>query len=174
MKRLKSDKRPLPITCHHLVLAELLCYLPRVLAEMVEKYRLSLEDDFILTGSDAITVVHRCDIEDSMICPFEQLRVVVVRCDLVTRVSVTIEGCIAEHYEFIRDPDLPDEINDEAILAFVTRRRLPCDMLQDCIDRSKARDYTNMRDLYIHPDRSVWSVQDKSWSQLYPDQVNRK
>jgi hypothetical protein len=109
-----------------------------------------------------------------MICPFEQLRTVVVRCDLVSRVSVTIEGRIAEHYEFIRDPDLPDEINDEAILAFVTRRRLPCDMLQDCIDRSKARDYTNMRDLYIHPDRSVWEKVDGSWFQMYPDQVNRK
>jgi hypothetical protein len=175
MKRLKTDKRALPITCHHLVLAELLRYLPRVLAEMVEQYRLSLEDDFLVPGPKTMVVYHQCNIDDSMICPFEEIRTLIVEySERKISVSVTLGSRLAEYYEFIPEPGLPYETNEAAIRAFVTRRRLPCDMLQDCIDSSKVRDHLSMRGLYIHPDQSVWEKGNSGWFKLYPNQVNRK
>lgn len=168
MKRLRTDKRALPITCHHLVLGELLLYVPRVLAEMIEQYRLTLHDDYIHTGANSLTTVHRCDIDDSMICPFEQLRTVTVNYDLTTRISVTFESRLAEYYAFDREQDVPEETAVAAAIAFVTRRRLPCDMLQECLEHIKTASYPNMQGLWIKPDRSVWENSNDGWKQLYP------
>lgn len=173
-RKARPGERPVPITCHHFVMAELLQYIIRPLAEIIESYRLALDDDIILRQFDTMEAIHRCDVTEIQ-CAFMDLDVYVTynRARGTYYAWISYQTKHAEYYQFADETFVkryvelryPDNRNAafKAIVQYVLEGRLPCDILQDCMIRVLEGRMDSKPHLSIRADLSIVEVkQDQS------------
>jgi hypothetical protein len=161
MMKIEPNQRLLPITCHHFVLGELLQYLIRPLAEIVESYRLALDDDVKLLPFDQITAKHACGVTE-IHCPFRDLSVYAqyVKRRKIYCAWLAFEMQNGVYYEIDCAKDVTTEVALKTIVNYILQGRLPCEVLQDCMLRTLRKD-TQKNRLYIQSDLSVVELKDE-------------
>lgn len=161
MKKIKPNERLLPITCHHFVLGELLQYLIRPLAEIVESYRLALDDEVKLMPFHQITAKHACGVTE-IHCPFRDLSVYAQYVERRKKYFgwLSHEMQNAEYYEFDFAKGLKTAVALKAIVNYILRGRPPCEVLHECLSRVLMKQMNTKR-LYIQSDLSVVDVKDE-------------
>lgn len=132
MKRAKADRRPVPVTCHHFVLAELLQYVPRALAEMIEEYRLSICDSIVIGGAEA-TISHACAPDEEVFyCALQDVRMTFTHYDdIVVHVSRGQWELQVETHIFCNGTPMHHAVEKNILFGVKTvlGRRTPCDLL---------------------------------------------
>ncbi len=141
-----SKQRCLPVTCHNVVLFQLLKRLPRVLAELCEEYRISFFDQ---SRDEGLFYSHDCGVHMSFYCAFKSIG---LRCHFYTRTSgqvrISLDGIVKQDI-FVAITS-PRQLDTPELLKVAMMGRSALDVLADMRGKYSDKYILNLQQVTMH------------------------